>query len=399
MFVLYCILFIPFPFHLIGLQQQVTGFFFGRLIAFTGHRLFGIDNMPGRIASDSVSLYVLLLVLFTLSLITAAALNASKKWSSFREKLFSFIYTLAVYYLALLLMKYGLDKIVKNQFYLPEPNTLYTPIGNASRGLLFWSTMGTSYFYSVFLGAVECLAAVFLLFKRTRLIGLLLSLGILLNVVAVNFGFDISVKLYSLFLLYITLYLLYPYLRALYYFFLRQQQVPQQEKTPTVTRRSFGYYFLKWFAVIVICAEASFPFIRSGYFNDDRVKRPFLHGVYEVKRVVSGGDTLAPADAPVKRFFIHRRGYLIFQDQEDRMSDYKLEYDYSRPELILTDYNLRKTRVPYEYAAGDSLLTLHYTNSGKTYDITGRGLDWRKMPALRKGFHWTLEGWKQLVSF
>ena len=46
---------------------------------------------------------------------------------------------------------------------------------------------------------LEILAAVLILIKRTRLMGLLLSLGILINVVAVNFGFDISVKLFSLF--------------------------------------------------------------------------------------------------------------------------------------------------------------------------------------------------------
>src|SRR5205085_9499653 len=116
------------------------------------------------------------------------------------------IYQLFIYYLCLQLLKYGVDKIFKNQFYLPEPNTLFTPAGMLDKDILYWSTMGTSYGYNIFLGSLEIAAALFILIKRTRLIGLLLSLGILINVTEVNFGFDISVKLFSLFLLFFNLY-------------------------------------------------------------------------------------------------------------------------------------------------------------------------------------------------
>ena len=39
------------------------------------------------------------------------------------------LHTGVAWFLALQLLQYGFDKVFKHQFYLPEPNTLYTPLG------------------------------------------------------------------------------------------------------------------------------------------------------------------------------------------------------------------------------------------------------------------------------
>jgi hypothetical protein len=393
-FAFFCVLFIPFPFNLTKVQLPVTDFIFGRLIGLVSKNVFGKTLADTHVHSDTISMYILVLLLFVLAIFTSLVLLQIKKWSLYREKVFTFFFRLLRYYLALQLLKYGVDKIFKNQFYIPEPNTLYTPLGRMSKSLLYWSSMGTSYLYSIFLGSLEVLAAILILIKRTRLIGLLMSLVVMINVVAVNFGFDISVKLYSLFLLFLTVYLLAPYIRSLYQFFILHKSTAGQPPVDTavLVKNIFLSAFLKWLLVGIICVEAFYPFIKSGNFNGDLAKRPYLHGAYEVKQIIAGTDTLALKDSPVKRFFIHRNGFMIFQNQQDEMQDYKLSYDIDKYEFILTDYQLHKTVVSFNYRESDSVLLLKYFKDNKQYQLTAKTLDWGKLPAVKKGFHWTTDG-------
>lgn len=389
-FVFYCIVFFPFPFNLINVQASITEFIFGRLIGFTGHTLFGIPNLNTRIVSDSLSMYILVLLLLLLSVLSVTLLIFVKKWKQHSEKVTGFIYKASCYYLIVILLTYGLSKVFKNQFYIPEPNTLYTPMGYVDKELLFWSSMGTSNTYSFFLGAMELLAAILLVFRRTRLVGVLMSLMIALNVVATNFGFDIQVKLFSLFLLFLSLYLLAPYYERLFRFFFREDKII--DPMPAVkTSKTFLQQFFKWFIVGLLFMEALYPFLTRKSLNDDRASRPFLHGVYEVTQVIAGRDTIPIAASPVKRFFVHRSGQVIFQDRQDFISRTRLKLD-DNGSIIHTDETGRQTRIPYTYDRNDSELVFHYHIVDRIYELTGKALDWRKLPALRKGFHWTIDG-------
>jgi hypothetical protein len=93
---------------------------------------------------------------------------------------------------------------------LPEPNLLFTPLGQLDKDILYWSTMGSSYGYNLFLGCTELLTGVLLFFRKTRAIGALAAVFICANIVAVNFSFDISVKLLSSFLLLLSLFIAIP---------------------------------------------------------------------------------------------------------------------------------------------------------------------------------------------
>ena len=390
-FAFFCVVFIPFPFNFTKIQLPITDFIFGKPIGFFARNIVDIKLRSTLVYSDSVSMYILVLLLFLLALLITLLLQGVQKWPLYQEKIFSICYRLFIYYLAVQLLKYGVDKIFKNQFYIPEPNTLYTPMGEVGKDLLYWSSMGTSHFYNIFLGSLESLAAICLLMKRTRLTGLLLSSGILLNVVAINFGFDISVKLYSLFLLFLTTYLLTPYFPLLYQISLpsKTEYVFSLPGTTGLFKNSFAVHFMKWLIAGFIFLEALYPFIASKNFNGDLAKKPFLHGAYQVQQVIAGIDTLDLRDSPVKRFFIHRNGYLIFQDQADKMIDYKLSYDTNKSQLSITDYQLQKTIMQFSYFPTDSILRLQYFRNQKEFQLTGKAINWRELPALQKGFHWT----------
>ncbi|NOT51830.1 MAG: hypothetical protein HOP10_11205 [Chitinophagaceae bacterium] len=383
------IVFIPVPFNLFKKQLSITDFLFGDLIGFVSKNVFRTQLSDTHVYSDTRAMYVLVLILFILSILVTAILSTLKAWRKHKDRVLKFIYLLVCYYLALQLLKYGADKIFKNQFYLPEPNTLYTPTGKVPRDLLYWSSMGTSHFYNVFLGAIEVIAALFLLIKRTRLIGLLVSLFIMLNVLAVNFGFDISVKLFSLLLIFYIIYLLEPYVKSLSQFFFSKTPatVTQFVNKERLVKNRLLSTFLKWFATGIILLEAFYPFMRSGNFNGDKAKRPYMHGAYEVQQFIAGADTLQPNKFPVKRFFIHKDNYMIFQGDNDEMVDYKLVYDTGKQQYVLVDYNMKNEPIWLKYNAADSTLQVSF----RLNQLTGKALDWRKLPALQKEFHWTVD--------
>jgi hypothetical protein len=382
------IIFIPFPFNITKAQLHFTDLLFGKLIGFVSVTFFSQPLSTTKVYSDTVSMYILILLLFTVSAVIAFLLKYIKKWAAYRERMIRIIYELCIYYLALQLFKYGADKIFKNQFYLPEPNTLFTPVGMLDKDILYWSTMGTSYGYNIFLGSLEILAAIFILIKRTRQIGLLFSLGILVNVVAVNFSFDISVKLFSLFLLFLNLYLLLPFRRKLYQLFLLKNNaaIPSANFN-LVNHKSFFTSFLQWLAIGLIALEVFYPFIRSGNFNGDIAARPYLHGAYEV---INNTDTFPPLHSPVKRFFIHRDSYIIFQDPHDVMRDYKIAVDKNNSIIILTDYTMKQTKLSFVEQTGD-ILALQPLDKNEQFVLIGKSVDWRKLPALKNSFHWTID--------
>ena len=101
-----------------------------------------------------------------------------------------------------------------------------------------WNFMGYSTPYTVFGGFAELLPAVFLLFRRTALLGALLSFCVLLNIVMLNFCYDVPVKLYSLNLLLLSVVLIAPEVPRLFRIFvLNYPAVPSNLREPLVTRR------------------------------------------------------------------------------------------------------------------------------------------------------------------
>lgn len=75
---------------------------------------------------------------------------------------------------------------------------------------LAWSFVGYSKGFSAFTGWGELVGGVLLFFRRTTALGAVILVPVLLNVVAINYFFDVPVKLFSSALLLMTLFLLAP---------------------------------------------------------------------------------------------------------------------------------------------------------------------------------------------
>ncbi len=365
------------------------------LAQWTAAHLPGIDRSAVmQLFSDTTGLYVHVLNMAVLAVLIAIGWSVTDRRKAYPLLLYA-ITTLIRYYLALQLLLYGIGKVCNNQFYLPEPNTIYTPLANVPRDLLYWTTMSLSRPYTIAMGVAEILAAVLLLFRRTHLGGALLATGILTHVFLINLGYDISVKLHSGLLLLFAISLLVPHRQRLWQVFTLQALPSGTDEQPIYSGRwRWWRGITKLTIVALLLTETLLPYIRSGQYNDDTAPRPFLHGAYMVTDFVRNGDTIPPLLSDTqrwKRFFIHRRYYAIIQGMGDDMTDFALAYDTAHHSLLLTSERDTTQLVLQYELPDDSTLFLHTVLNGDSIDLQCKKLDWRRTPLMQRPFGWTID--------
>jgi hypothetical protein len=85
----------------------------------------------------------------------------------------------------IILTIYAVSKLLGGQFYMKgklPAEIANTTLGDASSFSLAWTFMGHSYFYILFIGISQLLGAWFLLWNKTKLIGVLILLPIMVNI-------------------------------------------------------------------------------------------------------------------------------------------------------------------------------------------------------------------------
>ena len=135
------------------------------------------------------------------------------------------------------LLTYGFYKIFPLQFPPPTAEQLAVTYADSSPMGLLWRFMGASKAYSTFGGLAEAVPGLLLLFRRTATLGALGATAVLLNVVALNLSYDVTVKLYSMELLLMALSLLLQDLRPIWLIFVKGEsahlsrgRVPRSER-------------------------------------------------------------------------------------------------------------------------------------------------------------------------
>ena len=407
LFVLLFIAALPFPRRFLPDTGSLLAPVFEPLARLVGRIILGPDaRFTAALISDSTGLYLHTLNLAVIALILCVAWSVADRRRKNYARAAEWFVAAAGWYLALQLFVYGFDKVFKTQFYLPEPNTLFTTVGETPRDLLYWSVMGASRPYTMFTGAAEVLAAALLLFRTTRTLGALVAFGVLLNVAAINLSYDISVKLYSSFLLFLSVLILAPQRKRMAGFF--SGKAVQASPSPGSAPKTGREYLLraggKGAVVVLILFESLSRHVAAGNFNDDAAPRPPLHGAYQVtafageakrERGEENGKEEEAHSASWKRIFVHRRGYLIIQTADDRMHDYELRPDTARKTMTLIDpADGRRSRLRYSlHREPDSTIVLEVRGAlnGDSVAATARLLDLNALPLLRGEFHWTVD--------
>ena len=241
------------------------------------------------------------------------------------------------YTLSLIMIFYGIDKLIPIQMRYPSAVSLLTPLGENVRFNVLWDFMGLSPGYMIITGACEIMSGLLMINIRTTVLGYLLSIVVLVNVVSFNIFYNVPVKMFSTQLLLYALFLLIPHVRSLATYFLLGKTAQLNEIRYTPGPR-WKYYSLMF--ILILVPLSIFLFFGRHDYNrykknqsDDRQQK-----IYEVSEFIAK-DTLPPLLTDTlrwKRFILARQEAVIFK-MNDAKDYYEFTVDSVRKTLTLHD--------------------------------------------------------------
>jgi hypothetical protein len=214
--------------------------------------------------------------------------------------------TIVRYWLATVALSYGIIKLFALQMPFPSLSNLATPIGDLLPMRLSWFFIGYSFEYQFFSGAMETIAGLLLLWRRTVLAGIFAATGAFVNVVMINLAYDVPVKIFSSNLLLGCLFLLALDAKRLANLLVLNRPVaPSFAWNPNWPKQ-----WMRWLAIATKVYILWFflwtPFqsgrARFAALKNPPPQGPFRAGVYDVSRFSLNGKDIALSNTDTLRW-------------------------------------------------------------------------------------------------
>ena len=106
------------------------------------------------------------------------------------KKAHFYLHTFCRYFLATMILSYAFAKILGTQFTI-QPSTYDQPIGSLSGFNLTWHYYGYSFWYGVVIAISQITSSLLLFFRKTTRIGIVLFLSFMVNILLVDYAYDI----------------------------------------------------------------------------------------------------------------------------------------------------------------------------------------------------------------
>jgi hypothetical protein len=389
--------------HLLGwffwLLDQVTNFWHW-LIPMVGKYLLGLDT-PITIftngSGDTTYDYVLLFTQVLLSLIISIVWGVLDRNRKSYNTAYYWLCVLTRYYLAGMMLVYGLIKVFHLQMGYPSLARLLQPYGNSSPMGLVWTYVGQSKAYSAIVGISETICGLLLLFRKTTLLGALLSLIVMGNVVIINFCFDVPVKLFSSVLELMALYLAWPYFKQLNQLFIKHKPAVLEKYVQPVFKRKWVRIGVKVLKILIIADALYYGTIGNidsmKQYGDLRIK-PVLYGIYNSELIVKNNDTipmLLTDTASWKQLVIDREGFSVVKLMNDSIRRFNFKVDtVAHTAIVFTNQDtVHKSTLHYARDLNNLILT------GKIKDdsifMRFKRFDENSFILMNRGFRWINE--------
>ncbi|UEG53864.1 hypothetical protein LLH06_02605 [Mucilaginibacter daejeonensis] len=349
-------------------------------------------------SGDTTYDYIVLLVCAISALVGATVWSAIRRGPCNYTKLYYWLVVVVRFYVAFTMISYGGVKVIKLQFPYPNLYRLLQPYGNSSPMGLAWTFMGFSEGYNYFTGLAELSCGILLLFRRTTALGALIGFVVSANIMAINYCFDVPVKIVSTLLTIMCLFILSKDAgRFLNLLILNRPAQPAnltpmrfRKKWKNITMATLKYLVIAY----VIASDVSNLFY--GYNNyGDHASKPPLYGIYEVKSFVRGKDTVAPLITDTtrwRRLVINYKGTARAYLMNDSVRNLNFEVDTAKK--LATVYSatdtLHKYKLHYARIPKDTLLLKGFYK-GDTVNVKLHRFDEKKFRLTSRGFHWVNE--------
>jgi hypothetical protein len=347
---------------------------------------------------DTTYDYVLLLFIVIAAIIGTILWTLVDRKARNYNNLFYWLTVIVRYYVAITMITYGCVKIIKLQFPGPSPDRLMQPFGSASPMGLAWTYMGYSTGFNYFTGMAELSCGLLLFFRKTATLGAIVGLVVAGNIMAVNYAFDVPVKLLSTILVAMCLYLLSKdAIRLINFFFLNKVAQPANLGPHTFKKRwkNITLTTVKYILVIYTIGMNFYGDVQAMSQYGDKAKKPPLYGIYNVQSFVRNNDSIAPLKTDTTRWdkmSISYSGSARLVMMNDSSKRYNFVIDTVKHTIIMNTYadTVNKAYYTYSQPTKDMLL-LKGKFKKDSLNISLKKYDLNKFLLLRRGFHWVNE--------
>jgi hypothetical protein len=367
-------------------------------VPWVGEHVFGVTiTVRPNGSGDTTYNYVQVFCFAVLAAAAAAAWTLLDRRRPDYARLHGWLRVYIRFALASAMILYGSVKVIKAQFPDPPLDRLLQPFGDASPMGLLWTFMGASGPYNVFTGAGELLGGLLLTTRRTTLLGALVSIGVLSHVVALNFCYDVPVKLFSLHLLAMAVFLAAPDLPRLANLFLLGRPAAAAPLRPLFRRRwlDVGVRVLRTALVALFVGVSLHGAHQARQMFGDLSARSPLRGVWAVEEFVADGRERPPLVTDASRWrrvVFDYPNSLAVQLMSDSRVRYGLALDTEAKTLKLTkrDDPGWSATVTYE-GPEPGVLALEGALDGRAVRARLRRAEASEFLLVSRGFHWINE--------
>jgi len=343
-------------------------------------------------SGDGTYSYVSLVVYLSLAILGTICWTVLDRQRPNYQRVLQFFVVFVRYYLVYQMLIYGLAKLMHMQFPFPRLERLTQAYGDSSPMGLLWTFMGYSKGYNYFTGGAEVLGGLLLLFRRTTTLGALVTFGVMINVMALNFFYDVPVKILSTHIVFLALFLLALDARRLLNLFLLNK--PTQAVTQPELWNNPRFIVIKnaLKGLVIVGGMTLMVVSRTKWAQQYGLNapKPPLYGSYKVKSYTRN-DTLVPPQIDRWRRLIvgekENNGRLEFMD--GYQAHYTFQPDTTNQWILLnqgTDATVQDT-LHYTYPS-PTTMRLQGRLEGDTLDVL---LEKEEFELVNRGFHWVSE--------
>jgi hypothetical protein len=299
--------------------------------------------------------------------------------------------------LATILVSYGAYKVIPTQFTRPSLDRLLQPFGDASPMGLLWTFMGASPAFCIVTGAAEMLAGLLLVPRKTALLGALASIGVMSVIVAMNFCYDVPVKLYSAHLLAMAAFVAAHDGRRLAGFFVLERPVAASEPRmlwrPAWLDRGARIVAALFALAWVACTLQQSASVRASY--GATVADESLRGIWDVEEFELEGERLPPLVTEERRWrrvVFGSAQMLGLQGMDGSRQRFRMTLDPAARRLTLSKWDDPDWSSALEYSVSEpGGLVITGSFDGRATRATCKRAPDSEFLLVSRGFHWISE--------
>lgn len=347
-------------------------------------------------SGDELYDYVLILCIFALAAIVTAVWSVLDRKRQNYRVLYAWTRMFMRLVVGAAMIGYGIKKLFPAQFPEPPLAALVDPFGSMSPMGLLWNFMGASQLYSLFGGLGETLGGVLLFVPRLTCLGALISFGMVSNVLALNLGYDVPRKIYSIHLLLMCVFLLLPDLRRLANVLVLNRTAEPAQEVPLFTDKQLNRAALLFqlaFGVLVVFIAGRDAY--AGAAKQAIHLPPVIRGVWAVDGFVLDGVPHPPLLTDSARWqdvVFDGPDQLVVVDMDARQHPYQLRFDSEGRSLTLSsaEQPLWAAQLHIAELQGNRM-TLEGRVDGHPLSAELRRIDLgdrERFLLLNRGFHW-----------